>query len=121
MTPTSSAIANASNWSWVTRSAGDARILQDRAHLDRQALAQVDVEVAERLVEQQELGLRRQRARQRDALLLAARQLVRVRARRVGQADELEHAVRARRRARRAELAKPNATLRDTSRCGNSA
>ena len=52
--------------------------LDDVAHLARQPLAHVDVEVGERLVEEQELGLRRERAGERDALLLAAGQLVRI-------------------------------------------
>ena len=55
---------------------GGLRRLQDGAHLLRQALAQVHVEVGKRLVQQQQLGPRRQRAGQRHALLLAARQLV---------------------------------------------
>ena len=57
---------------------GGAARLDDVAHLERQALAQVDVEVGERLVEQQQLGARRERARERHALLLAAGELVRV-------------------------------------------
>ncbi len=47
----------------------------DLLELDLQALAQLQVEGAERLVEQQHLGQVDQRARQRDALLLAAREL----------------------------------------------
>ena len=57
---------------------GGAARLEDVAHLERQALAQVDVEVGERLVEQQQLRARRERARERDALLLPAGELVRV-------------------------------------------
>ena len=58
MMPISSASANASCWSCVTRIAVVPAALEDRAHLDRQPLAQVDVEVRERLVEQQQVGLR---------------------------------------------------------------
>ena len=53
-----------------------------------QILAHLGVECAEGLVEQQHAGLDRQRARQCDALALAARQLVRVA---VGQPVELHH------------------------------
>ena len=52
--------------------------LDDVAHFERQALAQIDVEVGERLVEQQQIGLRRERAGERHALLLAAGELVRI-------------------------------------------
>ena len=46
--------------------------LEDAAHLMRQALAQVHVEVGKRLVQQHQLRAGRQRAGQRHALLLAA-------------------------------------------------
>ena len=46
--------------------------LEDVAYLDRQAFAQFHVEVGERLVHQDQARPRRQRARKRDALLLAA-------------------------------------------------
>ena len=68
-----------------------ARVFQDRAHFDRKALAHVDVEIRERLVEQQQPGARRQRPCQRDALLLAAGELVRIDVGQVDQADQLEH------------------------------
>ena len=45
------------------------------AHLEAHLLAQIGVEVGQRLVEQQRLGLDDQRAGERDALLLAAGQL----------------------------------------------
>jgi hypothetical protein len=51
--------------------------LQDRAQLRAEPLAQLDVEARERLVEQQQPRIRRERAGERDALLLAAGQLVR--------------------------------------------
>jgi hypothetical protein len=57
MTPISSAMAKASCWSWVTRMAVVPDGLEDVAHLAREALAQVDVEVREGLVEQQQAGL----------------------------------------------------------------
>ena len=75
---------------------GDAGGLEDRAHVLRQPLAQVDVEAGERLVEQQQLRPRRQRACQRDALLLAARQLVRGRCAVCAKPDQIEQLVHAR-------------------------
>ncbi len=65
--------------------------LEDLAHLGRQALAQVDVEVGEGLVHQHQRRPRRERAAERDALLLAARQLVRIALRVRRQADQGEH------------------------------
>ena len=53
-----------------------ARRAQDLRDLLAQAVAQRGVEVGERLVEQHEVGRRRERARERDALLLAAGELV---------------------------------------------
>ena len=53
--------------------------LEQRAQFADQPLAQRDVEARERLVEQQRRGTRRERARHRDTLLLAAGQLRRVR------------------------------------------
>jgi len=63
--------------------------------LVREALAQVDVEAGERLVEQQQARRRRQRACQRHALLLAAREFVRSARRGARQPDEFEHALHA--------------------------
>ena len=57
---------------------GRAGAPDDLAHLLPEPLAHLDVEVREGLVEEQELGLRCERAGERDPLLLAARQLVRV-------------------------------------------
>ena len=56
----------------------DAEPLLQLAHLDLHVLAQLLVERAERLVEQQHRRLDHQRARERDALLLAARELMRI-------------------------------------------
>ena len=60
---------------------GDADGALDLAQLDLHLLAQLLVERAQRLVQQQHLGLADQRAGQRDALALAAGQLVGARAR----------------------------------------
>ena len=53
----------------------DADLLLQRLQLDLQPLAELGVEGAERLVQQQHGGVQDQRARERDALLLAAREL----------------------------------------------
>ena len=60
-------------------------------HPRPRALAQLRVEVRERLVEQQHRRRVDERPRQRDALLLAAGELVRVAALVRGHVDELEH------------------------------
>ena len=56
---------------------GDAGAGEDVAHLLAQAVAQARVEARERLVEEDQLRGRRERAGQRDALLLAAGKLMR--------------------------------------------
>ncbi len=61
---------------------------QDRHDLLAQRLAEPGVERGERLVEQDDLGIRGQSTGQRHALALTARQLVRVRAGPVGQPDQ---------------------------------
>ncbi len=67
--------------------------LQDGAHLQREPLAQLDVEAGERLVEQQQHRLRRQRARQRDPLLLSARQFMRIAGRLGAELGQRQHLV----------------------------
>ena len=66
---------------------GGAFLLEDGAHFEREAFAQVNVEVGEGLVEQEELWPGRQRAGERDALLLAAGEFVRVFFAAAGEAD----------------------------------
>ena len=102
MTPMTSPTAKASSWSCVTSSAVVPLSFRIAAHLLRQAFAQVDVQAGEGLVQQQQARLRRQRARQRHALLLAARQLVRRAPGGVRQAHQVQHLLHALRRARRA-------------------
>ena len=68
----------------------DPELALDRPDLVAQRDADLGVERRERLVEQQDLRLDRERPRQRDPLLLAARQLVRVAAALLGQVDDLE-------------------------------
>ena len=77
MTAMRSARLSASSWSWVTKTAVASAAGQDRAHLGAHAGPERGIEVGERLVEQHERGLRRQRAPERDPLLLAAGELVR--------------------------------------------
>ena len=64
----------------------DADLALDRLELDLHLLAQLEVEGAERLVEQQHLGPVDQRAGQRDALALPAGQLRRAARRRTRRA-----------------------------------
>ena len=56
---------------------GDAEIALQQFQFGLNGLAQIGVERAERLVEQQDIRLDDQAARERDALTLAPRQLVR--------------------------------------------
>ena len=65
--------------------------LEDVAHRQAQAGAEMLVEVAERFVEQHRSRLRRERARQRDPLRLATRQFVRISIAESGQSDQLQH------------------------------
>ena len=69
------------------------------AEIAPQLRASLDVDGGERLVEQQEPRLDRERARQRDALALSAGERARLRARPVAEAHALEPAARAMRRA----------------------
>ena len=61
--------------------------------LDLHLLAQLQVERAQRLVEQQHRGLVHDRARQRDALALPARELAPAGGRRTPQSHHLERLV----------------------------
>ena len=72
MTPIRSAIAKASSWSCVTRMVVMPSFLLDPADRASEFLADLGVERAEGLVEEQHLGLVRECAGDRDALLLAA-------------------------------------------------
>ena len=74
---TRSPSAAASAKSCVTSSAGTSAVAQHRAELARRARARAGVERRQRLVEQQHVGLARERARERHALALAARQRAR--------------------------------------------
>ena len=102
----------------------DADLALDALELDLHLLAELEVERAERLVEQQHLRLVDDRAGERDALPLAAGELHRP------PAAEVRRAARGRARARPASRRSPRATLRtrspystfsSTVMCGNSA
>ena len=67
---------------------GDAGAALQLLELGAHALAQLGVEIGQRLVEQQDRRLDHQRAGERDALLLAAGQLVRVAALEPGEIDQ---------------------------------
>ena len=100
-----SASATASSSSWVTRIARTGERREMRAQIAPQLGADADVERGERLVEQQQARLRRERARERDALRLPARQLTGLLARVLGEAD-------ARRAIRRRVAAPPTSGCR---------
>ena len=74
---------------------GDPDVALDLLELDLHLLAQLQVERAERLVEQQDARAVDDRARERDALALAARELGRLAVAVAGQADHLERLVAA--------------------------
>ena len=95
-TATRSAMDNASSWSWVTRMAVVPGGPEDLLHVGPDAGPQVRIQRRERLVQQDQLRLDGQRPGQGDALLLAARQLVRVALAQPGQADGLQQLADAR-------------------------
>ena len=72
----------------------DPELELDAADLLAQLDAHLRVERRERLVEQQHARLDRERPRERDALLHAARELVRIALAGVGEPDELEQLAR---------------------------
>ena len=103
---------------------GDAELAMDALDLELHLLAQVLVERAERLVEQENVGIEDEAARERHALLLAARQLARVALRKCRQADEVEHAVGARlaiSAAGSCRILSGNTTFFAAVMCGNNA
>ena len=69
----------------------DPDLVLDALQLELHLLAELQVERAERLVEQEDARVVDERARERDALLLAARELLRLALPRTLEADELEH------------------------------
>ena len=77
MTAMRSAMVMASSWSCVTITQVTPTLLMMLLQLELGLRAQLAVERAQRFVEQQQLRALGQAARQRHALLLAARELVR--------------------------------------------
>ena len=73
----------------------DAEVALERLEEDLHLLAQLEVERAERFVEEEDRRPVDDRARQRDPLALAARELHRLAVAETRQADPLEHVVRA--------------------------
>ena len=71
----------------------DADLALDALELELHRLAQLEVERAERLVEQQRARVVHERAGQRDALLLAAGELRGLALGEVGEPDDLEQLV----------------------------
>jgi hypothetical protein len=69
---------------------GDADVVLDRLQLELHLLAQLQVERAQRLVEEEHPRLVHERPRERDALLLAARELPRLAPFHPLEADEVE-------------------------------
>ena len=96
ITTTRSATSNASSWSCVTKMLVTWNSLVELAEPRPQFAAHLGVERAERLVEEQHLGIGRQCADQRDALLLPAGELGGVAIRLLFQpheAEQFHHAV----------------------------
>ena len=92
----------------------DPELELDAADLLAQLDAHLRVERRERLVEQQHPRLDRERARERDALLHAARELVRIAVAGVAEADELEQLAdpaAPRRPCRLPRIFRPNSTF----------
>ena len=90
---------------------GDADVALDRLELDLHLLAQLEVERAERLVEQQHLRPVDQGAGQGDALALPARELVGAAGAVVGEAHLLEGLLRPAPSLRSGDLLDPQAVL----------
>ena len=93
MTAMWSEIAIASSWSCVTRTVVTWTSSCSRRSHSRSSRADLGVERAERLVEQQHLRLDRERAGERHALALAAGELVRVALVVAGEPDDAEQLV----------------------------
>ena len=102
---------------------GDAGAPLQRFELAAHALAQLGVEIGQRLVEQEDCRLDHQGSRQCHALLLAARKLARVAALQALQADRRQHAANPLRDLAAASLASrsPKATFSNTDMCGHTA
>ena len=103
---------------------GDADVALDALQLELHLAAQLEVERRERLVEQQRARVVHERARERDALALAAGELARLALGEVAEPHDVEHLAHAPLELGRARIARmrgPKATLSNTERCGKSA
>ena len=102
---------------------GDAEVLLERLQEHLHLLAQLQVERAERLVEQQHRRRVDDRARERDALALPARELHGLAVAEPGEADALEHLVACVAPLLRATpfTRSPYSTFSATVMCGKSA
>ena len=85
-----SLIVSASSWSCVTKMNVTPDVLLEGLELDLEVLAEPRVERPERLVEEEHARPQDERARECNALLLAARELVRLAPLEPGELDELE-------------------------------
>ena len=123
ITATVSAMVMASSWSWVTWMKVRPDLGLDALELDLHLAAQLEVERAERLVEQQHLGVVDQGAGQGDALLLPAGELGGLARRRSDDICTSSSASSVALRSASAALRRlgPKATLSRIVRCGNSA
>jgi hypothetical protein len=98
---------------------GNVLALENVTHFERQALAQTDIEIGERFVEEQQLRLWRQRSGQRHPLLLPSREFMRVFAALASEANRGQQARRRGSDARSAARpARPKPTFAATVRCG---
>jgi len=86
-----SAIVIASSWSCVTWTNVIPHVVLDPLELELHLLAQLQVEGAERLVEQEHLRTIDERPRQGDALLLTAGELARLAVLHAFEADHAQH------------------------------
>ena len=90
MTPTLSATAKASCLIVGDQDGRAAALLEYAAHLLREPLAQLNIQIAKGFVEQQQARPRGQRTRQRNALLLSTRDLVRIALAAAGETYQVE-------------------------------
>ena len=126
MWTTSSAKASTSAGSWVMRTIGSARRACSSAQLGAQALAQGSSSAANGSSSSERARLAGERARERDALALAARELVGKARRRTARSSSASSqrstaASPPSRRGLRQPVARPKAMFWRTVRCGNSA